>query len=191
VLARIRQLTAVDTRGGSRMRESRTYGSVRGARGNSRPYREGTDLLRCTSSLMALSAGYRTAGACRIKVVSDALANIADKVLGMTERVDAAVAAKRRRDKAAKETAEAARIEAMLDALPDPDKPDDTPAVGGHLHAIDPVEKQSTDALTGNMPNELEEGAPHFSGPYSEPNPKDLAHPKVPKYRAPVAIGGP
>jgi hypothetical protein len=41
-LARTRQLTAVDTRGGSRMRESRTYGSVRGARGNSRPYREGS-----------------------------------------------------------------------------------------------------------------------------------------------------
>ena len=39
-LARIRQTTAVDTRGGSRMRESRTYGSGRGARGNSRPYRE-------------------------------------------------------------------------------------------------------------------------------------------------------
>jgi hypothetical protein len=27
------------TRGGSRMRESRLYGSVRGARGNPRPYR--------------------------------------------------------------------------------------------------------------------------------------------------------
>src|SRR5512132_3104910 len=40
VLARIRHITAVDTRGGSRMRESRTYGSVRGARGNLRPYRE-------------------------------------------------------------------------------------------------------------------------------------------------------
>jgi hypothetical protein len=40
VLAHIRQLVAVDTRGGSRMRESCTYGSVRGARGNSRPYRE-------------------------------------------------------------------------------------------------------------------------------------------------------
>src|SRR6202043_2611713 len=40
-LARIRHVFAVDTRGGSRMRESRTYGSVRGARGNSRPYREG------------------------------------------------------------------------------------------------------------------------------------------------------
>src|SRR3974377_167185 len=40
VLARIRQRFAVDTRGGSRMRESRLYGSGRGARGNSRPYRE-------------------------------------------------------------------------------------------------------------------------------------------------------
>ena len=39
-LERMRQLLAVWTRGGSRMRESRTYGSVRGARGNSRPYRE-------------------------------------------------------------------------------------------------------------------------------------------------------
>ena len=40
-LDRIRQISAVKTRGRSRMRESRTYGSVRGARGNSRPYREG------------------------------------------------------------------------------------------------------------------------------------------------------
>src|SRR6266568_864405 len=40
-LAHIRQhIVAVDTRGGSRMRESCTYGSVRGARGNSRPYRD-------------------------------------------------------------------------------------------------------------------------------------------------------
>jgi hypothetical protein len=35
-LARIRQIVAVDTQGGSRMRESRTYGSVRGARGETR-----------------------------------------------------------------------------------------------------------------------------------------------------------
>ena len=43
-LERIRQWRAIAlpsrTRGGSRMRESRPYGSVRGARGNSRPYRE-------------------------------------------------------------------------------------------------------------------------------------------------------
>ena len=40
------------------MRESRTYGSVRGARGNSRPYREdlancARRLLHCISTLMA------------------------------------------------------------------------------------------------------------------------------------------
>jgi hypothetical protein len=33
-LVRIRQIVAVDTRGGSRMRESRTYGFERGARGS-------------------------------------------------------------------------------------------------------------------------------------------------------------
>jgi hypothetical protein len=45
-LERIRQAFAVVTRGRSRMRESCTYGSARGARGNSRPYR---DHPSCTS----------------------------------------------------------------------------------------------------------------------------------------------
>jgi hypothetical protein len=41
MLARIRQhIAAVDTQGGNRMRESCTYGSVRGVRGNSHPYRD-------------------------------------------------------------------------------------------------------------------------------------------------------
>ena len=41
-LAYVRPLCLiVSTRGGNRMRESCKYGSVRGARGNSRPYREG------------------------------------------------------------------------------------------------------------------------------------------------------
>src|SRR6201982_3988580 len=48
----IRRRTAVTTRVGSRMRESRTYGSVRGARGNSRPYRELHDNC-CTCSGLA------------------------------------------------------------------------------------------------------------------------------------------
>src|SRR6266508_6228599 len=39
-LACIRRIIAVDTRGGSRMRESCTYGSVRGALSNERPYRD-------------------------------------------------------------------------------------------------------------------------------------------------------
>src|SRR4029077_13328020 len=38
-LACMRQAFAVRTRGGSRMRESRTYGFVRGALSNERPYR--------------------------------------------------------------------------------------------------------------------------------------------------------
>jgi hypothetical protein len=48
VLARIRQhIAAVDTQGRNRMRESCKYGSVRGARSNSRPYR---DRVRRSSS---------------------------------------------------------------------------------------------------------------------------------------------
>jgi len=43
MLARIRQhIVAVDTQGGNRMRESCTYGSVRGALSNERPYRDPT-----------------------------------------------------------------------------------------------------------------------------------------------------
>jgi hypothetical protein len=38
-LDRIRLIIAVNTRGRSRMRESRTYGSARGALSNERPYR--------------------------------------------------------------------------------------------------------------------------------------------------------
>ena len=46
MLAHIRQhIVAVDTQGGNRMRESCTYGSVRGARGNLRPYRDQPVLL--------------------------------------------------------------------------------------------------------------------------------------------------
>jgi ABC transporter substrate binding protein len=46
MLARIRQhIAAVDTQGGNRMRESCKYGSVRGARGNSRPYRDRRDFI--------------------------------------------------------------------------------------------------------------------------------------------------
>src|SRR6201993_2713047 len=47
MLARIRQhIAAVDTQGGNRMRESCKYGSVRGARGNSRPYRDRREFIR-------------------------------------------------------------------------------------------------------------------------------------------------
>ena len=54
-LVRIRQRVAVNTRGGSRMRESRTYGSVRGARGNSRPYRELPVCCNCSRPLASVN----------------------------------------------------------------------------------------------------------------------------------------
>ena len=46
-----------DTQGGSRMREFRPYGSVRGARGNSRPYRESG---RLTDKTTRMTQMYRT-----------------------------------------------------------------------------------------------------------------------------------
>ena len=45
-LDRMRQMIAVGTRGRSRMRESCTYGSVRGALSNERPYRNMTPMQR-------------------------------------------------------------------------------------------------------------------------------------------------
>jgi hypothetical protein len=51
--ARIRQQLP-STIGGSRMRESRTCGSVRGARGNSRPYRE------CASRKLVRSSRWKS-----------------------------------------------------------------------------------------------------------------------------------
>ena len=42
------------------MRESRTYGSVRGARGNSRPYREGPFLLHLLTAGFGPSRHFAT-----------------------------------------------------------------------------------------------------------------------------------
>src|SRR6516165_6160442 len=54
-LARIRQAFAVVTRGRSRMRENCTYGSARGARGNSRPYRDRRDFITLLGGATAWS----------------------------------------------------------------------------------------------------------------------------------------
>src|SRR6266508_5354303 len=52
-LACIRRIIAVDTRGGSRMRESCTYGSVRGALSNERPYRDRREFITLLGGSMA------------------------------------------------------------------------------------------------------------------------------------------
>jgi hypothetical protein len=54
-LERVRQV-AVRTRGGSRMREIRSYGSVREAVGNDRPYRERFGQVRCMSARPSTAA---------------------------------------------------------------------------------------------------------------------------------------
>jgi hypothetical protein len=64
LLARIRQhIVAVDTQGGNRMRESCTYGTVRGVRGNSHPYRDWL-LLHRICRLVARSAASNRAEQC-------------------------------------------------------------------------------------------------------------------------------
>ena len=52
-LERMRQAFAVWTRGRSRMRESCMYGSVRGARGNSRPYRDRREFITLLGGVAA------------------------------------------------------------------------------------------------------------------------------------------
>ena len=53
-LACIRRVVAVDTRGGNRMRESCTYGSVRGAPGNGRPYRDRREFVQIIAAGVVL-----------------------------------------------------------------------------------------------------------------------------------------
>ena len=61
-LERMRQAFAVWTRGRSRMRESCMYGSVRGARGNSRPYRDRRQFITLLGGVHAgVRAGHQTA----------------------------------------------------------------------------------------------------------------------------------
>jgi hypothetical protein len=119
---------------------------------------------------------------------------LADSVARLNERVDAFVERKqeREREDAAREAeAEAKAVEAMLDALPDPDDPD---AMGddGELQAVheppDPEKhnpEHRNEAATGSMPPELDAGAPPEAGQYVPTTP-----PESP-YRDPASIGGP
>jgi hypothetical protein len=62
-----RVASPLDTQGGSRMPELGPYGSVRGARGNSRPYRE-SQISRPSGPLMTDAVEKSPKETCRIKI---------------------------------------------------------------------------------------------------------------------------
>jgi hypothetical protein len=123
---------------------------------------------------------------------------LTDGMARLSERLDAFVARRQERadqQKRDAEAAEIARIEAMLETLPDPDTPDamrdSSHAPSGDLHSIAPVDKEPLDpedvedAVTGAMPPELDKGAPPEAGQYTPTSP-----PASP-YRDPPSTGGP
>jgi hypothetical protein len=134
---------------------------------------------------------------CALQILGDGLTRLNQRIdqyeARKQERAD-----QQRRDEVA---AEAQRIEAMLDALPDPDAPDTETAIrdatgtpSGELHTVAPVDKEPLDpddphtvtrveALTGDMPKELAKGAPVEPGDYTPTSP-----PEGP-YRTPASIG--
>jgi hypothetical protein len=119
---------------------------------------------------------------------------LADGVAHLAERIDRFEAQRKERADQLQREAEAAEAEAieqMLSELPDPESPQ---AMGddGELEAVKPppdVEKYDpearAEALSGDMPEELEEGAPSETGEFGAPLP-----PPSP-YRDPTSIGGP
>ena len=135
---------------------------------------------------------------------------LTDGMARLSARLDAFVASKQARadqQQRDAEAAEIARVEAMLETLPDPDTPDapvlrdSSHAPSGDLHSIAPVDREPLDpenepdpddpentraeAVTGAMPKELDKGAPPEAGEYTPTSP-----PPSP-YRDPTVIGGP
>jgi hypothetical protein len=130
-----------------------------------------------------------------LQILGNGLTRLGERLDGYETR-KAEREEQQRRDE---EEAEAAEIEAMLEALPDPDAPDAETALqdaahqpAGDMHSVDPVDAEHLDpegearseALSGDMPKELERGAPLPTGDYGP----TVSPPS--KYRDPVAIGG-
>jgi hypothetical protein len=118
---------------------------------------------------------------------------LVDRVEHLTTRMDQFQARRTQRAERlqrAEEAAEAARIEAMLDALPDPDSPHALGDDGELTAVIPPTDPEKHDpehrneAATGILPKELDRAAPPEPGDYS------LTGSPPSPFRNPVGIGG-
>jgi hypothetical protein len=119
----------------------------------------------------------------------------ADAIPKITALGDALVAAREkqaRRDAAAKkkaeEAAEAKRVQAMLDALPDIDNPDAGSGDDGDLEINPPVDTEhlKTESF-GDLPEDIRRSTPAPIGPDYQPNIRDLDHPPKPAM-TPISI---
>jgi hypothetical protein len=124
--------------------------------------------------------------ACALQILGDGLEHLSNHLDGYETRKQEREE-QQRRDA---EAAEAAAVERMLATLPDPEAPQ---AMGddGEFEIKSPPDVERYDpearaeAISGAMPEELEEGAPSETGEFGAPLP-----PPSP-YRDPTSIGGP
>jgi hypothetical protein len=133
--------------------------------------------------------------------VAEVGAHLMDMTEALTVRQDKQrrLDAKRKADQERRAQEDAVRAEQeqilqYLETHPEPGaSTDDTHQQSGELHALEPPDKEHLDPEVevdqGDLPNELEKGAPPLSGNYVEPDPEDLGGPKDPKQvPQPVAV---
>jgi hypothetical protein len=80
------------------------------------------------------------------------------------------------------------RVQALLDAMPDPDDPA-LYGPGGELHvSAAPSDPGAVTTDTGNLPQTLQKNVPEPSGEFYDPDPDPDDLPETAKQRAPVAV---
>ena len=138
------------------------------------------------------------ARACAAQILSDGITRLATRLDAFEVRREE----QQRLDEQEAEREQQRRVQAMLDALPDPDDPDlgdptgiipPTRATGAELesddgdleikHAKDPERygPGSDDEGPGDLPRELEKGTPPPFGSYTDPKPDPPGGPGDPK----------
>ena len=139
-----------------------------------------------TAMLRRLDEGQKEAERVERTQAATRIANCAmlvdglDRIARRLDSYEAELAIKKQREADAAEQEEQERIQAALDELPDPDDPTQH-MPGGELSPLQP-KPQDDDEGQGDLPRELEKGAPPPIGNLAEPEgPEALGHPYDPK----------